>query len=54
MELTDKEKELLRYLVKTQLEILEKEASKVQDIAPAFLAAESRYDDFLKKLLHKL
>ena len=52
MTFDDKEKELLKLLVKKELEEFEKEGkTPIRDCI--FLEAEHRYDDFLKEVLKK-
>lgn len=54
-EITDKEKELLKLLVKKEISDIEKEEKTIaqQDFI-GFLSAEEKYDKFLKNLLRKL
>lgn len=53
--LTEKEKEYLKQLVKRELKNFEDEKSTlVNEWDPTFLAAEERFDQFLKNLLKKL
>lgn len=53
MTFDDKEKELLKLLVKKEIEEFEKEEkTPIRD--GIFLEAEHNYDDFLKEVLKKL
>ena len=52
---TEREKEYLKLIVQRELKTFEEEKATIIDIEnPAFLAAEERYDEFLKNLLKKL
>ena len=53
MELTKQEKELIKFLVEQELKKVDEQE---EDIRPpvGFLAAEEKYEVFLKKLLKKL
>jgi len=53
MELNNDEKNVIKMLIKRQLGEIENEAA-LRDVTPAFLAADVKYDDFLKELLKKL
>jgi len=49
---TDKEKELLKSLVKKELDEFGSEEKSIRP-NPTFLAAEEKYEDFLEGLLKK-
>lgn len=53
---TDDEKKFLNTLVKRELEDFEKEGKTVliTEAFPNFLAADAKYDEWLKNLLEKL
>ncbi len=52
--LSEKDRELLRYLVEKELKNFEKEGSTVRPEELVFLQGEEEYDKFLKELLEKL
>ena len=49
-----KEKRILKILVKQELERFEKEENSIMDKSPSELKLEVGYDEFLKNLLKKL
>jgi len=51
---TDKEKELIKSLVKKELKEFEQEESTILQKELNFLEGEEKYDDFLKQLIEKL
>jgi hypothetical protein len=53
MTFTQKEKELVKYLVKKELKTFENEEKEIRPSLP-FLKREEEYDLFLKALLKKL
>ena len=53
MKLTSKEKELIKFLVKKELKIVEKQEEEIRPPV-RFLAAEERYEEVFKNLLKKL
>lgn len=53
MELSKDEKELIKSLLKKELDSFEKEDSAILTENPPLLALEEKYDEFLKKLLKK-
>ena len=54
MNFTKEEKKLLKLLVKKELEEFEKDDESILREPPGLLAAEAKYDQFLKGLLKKL
>ncbi|MFH2028718.1 MAG: hypothetical protein ABIJ08_06260 [Nanoarchaeota archaeon] len=53
MNLTKDEKETIRFLIEKQLKEVENE-EVLRDVSPKFLAADVKYDEFLKNLLKKI
>ncbi|MBU0629082.1 MAG: hypothetical protein KKC75_07880 [Nanoarchaeota archaeon] len=49
-----KEKDVLRILVKKELERFEKEENSIMDKSPKELKLEVSYDEFLKNIIKKL
>ena len=53
MELTKQEKELIKFLVKKELKLTEKQEEELRPPIP-FLAAQEKYEIVLENLLKKL
>ncbi len=53
--LSKEEKELLKFLVKKELELFKKEKSTITDnMSPKFIKSEELNEDFLEELIAKL
>ena len=53
MEFTNQEKEIIKFLVKKELEDVEKKEEEIKTEGPKLLAAEEKYEIFLENLLKK-
>ena len=51
---TTQEKELLKYLIKKEIECFEKDESTIRPEELSFLEEETKYDIFLNQLLKKI
>ena len=56
MNLTPKEKQAIKFLIKQELKEFEKAKAEIEDFRPEinFLAVEEKYDELLKEILNKL
>ena len=54
MELTNQEKEIVKFLIKRELEDVEKKEEEIKTEPPVMLAAEEKYEIVLENLLKKL
>ena len=51
---TENEKLVLKKLVKEELKKFENEEKSIIEVSPEFLKGETKYEEFLKKLISKL
>ena len=54
MELTNQEKEIIKFLIERELKAVEKKEEDIKTEGPVLLAAEEKYEIVLEKLLKKL
>ena len=54
MELTNQEKEIVKFLVAKELKDVEKMEEEIKTEGPQLLAAEEKYEIVLEKILEKL